>query len=208
MSDTIEIIWRGHSCFELRAGRDTVVIDPFLEVPGYGLLDLEADLVLVSHEHDDHNARERVRLTGRDPAVEVEVIETFHDPQGGKLRGPNKVFIVSLGGRRIAHLGDLGHELDQEQLDRLKGLDVILIPVGGHYTIDAGQAAALVKAVNPAIIVPMHYREGSAGWDVTSGVQPFLDHFTEITFHDKPSFVVGESGPGVLVLKNPIAKGD
>ncbi len=204
MTDNVEIIWRGHSCFELRSSQASVVIDPYLQVPGYGLLDLEADLVLVSHEHDDHNARNRVRLTGREPAVEVEVIDTFHDPQGGKLRGPNKIHVVALTGKRIAHLGDLGHELSQEELARLQNLDVILIPVGGHYTIDAGQAAALVKAVNPAIIVPMHYREGTAGWDVTSGVQPFLDHFEQVTFHDRASFVVDETEPGVLVLKNPI----
>lgn len=204
MTDNVEIIWRGHSCFELRSSQASVVIDPYLQVPGYGLLDLEADLVLVSHEHDDHNARNRVRLTGREPAVEVEVIDTFHDPQGGKLRGPNKIHVLALAGKRIAHLGDLGHELSQEELARLQNLDVILIPVGGHYTIDAGQAAALVKAVNPAIIVPMHYREGTAGWDVTSGVQPFLDHFEQVTFHDRASFVVDETEPGVLVLKNPI----
>ena len=204
MTDNVEIIWRGHSCFELRSSQASVVIDPYLQVPGYGLLDLEADLVLVSHEHDDHNARNRVRLTGREPAVEVEVIDTFHDPQGGKLRGPNKIHVLALAGKRIAHLGDLGHELSQEELARLQNLDVILIPVGGHYTIDAGQAAALVKAVNPAIIVPMHYREGTAGWDVTSGVQPFLDHFKQVTFHDRASFVVDETEPGVLVLKNPI----
>jgi len=204
MTDNVEIIWRGHSCFELRSSQASVVIDPYLQVPGYGLLDLEADLVLVSHEHDDHNARNRVRLTGREPAVEVEVIDTFHDPQGGKLRGPNKIHVVALAGKRIAHVGDLGHELSQEELARLQNLDVILIPVGGHYTIDAGQAAALVKAVTPAIIVPMHYREGTAGWDVTSGVQPFLDHFEQVTFHNRASFVVDETEPGVLVLKNPI----
>ncbi len=204
MSPNVNIIWHGHSCFELRSDQASVVIDPFLQVPGYGILDLEADLVLVSHEHDDHNARERVRLSGRDPAVEVEVIETFHDPRGGKLRGTNKIHLVSLGGRRIAHLGDLGHSLDQKQLARLQNLDVILIPVGGHYTIDAGQAAALVKAVAPAITVPMHYREGDAGWDVTSGVQPFLDHFDRVTRSDRSYFIVDEAEPGVLVLKNPI----
>lgn len=132
------------------------------------------------------------------------MIETFHDPQGGKLRGPNKIHIITLGGKRIAHLGDLGHELSQEELARLKNLDVILIPVGGHYTIDAGQAAVLAKAVEPAIIVPMHYRERTAGWDVTSGVQPFLDHFGQVTFHDRASFIVDDTEPGVLVLKNPI----
>ncbi len=205
MTDNVEIIWRGHSCFELRSNLDSVLIDPFREVPGYGVLDLEADLVLVSHEHDDHNARDLVRLTGREPDVEIEAIDTFHDPQGGELRGPNKIHIVTLAGKRIAHLGDLGHALSQQELARLRNLDVILIPVGGHYTIDADQAAALVQAVDPAIIVPMHYREGVAGWDVTTGVQPFLDHFDRVTLLDQSSFVVDETEPGVLVLKNPIA---
>ncbi|HPX92672.1 MAG TPA: MBL fold metallo-hydrolase [Bacillota bacterium] len=207
MSDKVEITWRGHSCFEIRLNQETVVIDPFLEVPGYGLLDLQADLVLVSHEHDDHNARQRVRLTGREPVAGVEVIESFHDSRGGRLRGPNKIHIVTMAGRRIAHLGDLGHDLNQSQLGRLSKLDVIMIPVGGHYTIDADQAAALVKAVEPVITVPMHYREGKAGWDVTSGVQPFLDHFDQVTFLDQSSFFIDEVEGGVLVLKNPIVKG-
>lgn len=204
MSFPIQLIWHGHSCFEIRSEQASIVIDPFLEVPGYGELDLVADLVLVSHEHDDHNARNRVRLTGREPDVGVEVIESFHDPEGGRLRGPNKIHLVTLADRRIAHLGDLGHPLDQDQLDRLKKLDVILIPVGGYYTIDADQAAAIVKAVQPAVTVPMHYREKKAGWDVTTGVQPFLDHFEEVRFHDRSSFEIGQVDAGILVLKNPM----
>lgn len=205
MSDRVEIIWRGHSCYEIRSDEATLVIDPYQEVPGYRPLDLEADLVLVSHEHDDHNARDRVRLTGRQADIQVEVLDSFHDPEGGRLRGTNKIHLVTLGGRRIAHLGDLGHPLDEAGLAFLRRLDVLLIPVGGHYTIDADEAAAIVLAVEPVLTVPMHYREGEAGWDVTSGVEPFLAHFDRVTFHDGSSFVVGEPAPGILVLKNPIA---
>ena len=202
--ESVEVIWHGHSCFEIRCGSDSAVIDPFLEVPGYGQLDLSADLVLVSHEHDDHNARERVALTGRKSAIQVQVIESFHDKEEGRLRGPNRIHLVSLCGLRLAHLGDLGHPLEQADLDLLRDLDVLLIPVGGHYTIDSQEAAAIVKALAPRLTVPMHYREAAAGWQVTSGVEPFLRYFDRVRFSDRSSFLPEEEEGGVLVLRNPM----
>ncbi|HZK29602.1 MAG TPA: MBL fold metallo-hydrolase [Clostridia bacterium] len=199
----IRLIWHGHSCFEIRSREAVIVFDPYLEVPGYGKLDLQADLVLVSHEHDDHNARERVTLSGRAPDVKIEVIETSHDPEGGKLRGENKVHIVTIAGKRIAHLGDLGRPLSRQETRQLQNLDVLLIPVGGHYTIDAQEAAAIVRATRPDITVPMHYRDGKAGWEVTSGVQPFLTLFDQLERHDASSFVLGEFNHCILILKNP-----
>ena len=113
-ANSIRITWHGHSCYRIEAPEAVIVIDPYQEVPGYGKLDLQADLVLCSHEHDDHNARERVTLSGRTPAVEVEVIEAFHDPEGGRLRGPNKIHILTLDGQRIlAHSKVILREMDQ-----------------------------------------------------------------------------------------------
>ncbi len=202
-SQAIEVIWHGHSCFEVRSAEKAVVFDPYLEVPGFDVLDLKADLVLVSHEHHDHNARERVTLSGRDTDIAVEAIETDHDPEGGKLRGANKIHIIEFEGKRIAHFGDLGRDLSPSELAKLKGLDVILIPVGGFYTIDADQAATIVHAIKPDVTVPMHYYDGVSGWDKTSGVEPFLRQFDHVVHLDKNRFTIGEHHDCVLVLTKP-----
>ena len=202
--EDLRVIWHGHSCFELRSQDAAVIFDPFLEVPGYKTLELQADLVLVSHEHDDHNARNRVRLSGKTPDIEVDVIESFHDHEQGKLRGDNKIHVVTMNGKRIAHMGDLGHPLLPEQAIKLQNLDLLLIPVGGFYTIDADEAAEIVKALKPRLTVPMHYREGSLGFDKIAELGPFLAHFEEVTRLDQPSFVLDGIRDGILVLKNPM----
>ncbi|NLV98285.1 MAG: MBL fold metallo-hydrolase [Clostridiaceae bacterium] len=203
MSKELSIIWHGHSCFEINSEDAVIILDPYEEVPGYRPLELAADLVLASHEHSDHNARSRVKLSGREAAVDVEIIDTFHDPDRGSLRGKNKIHIITVAGKRIAHCGDLGHALEQDQLARLQNLDLLLIPVGGYYTIDADTAAEIVRACKPDLAVPMHYREGQAGFDLISTVQAFLDHFDTVVRHDQSSFTLGEFHDTILVLKNP-----
>ncbi len=203
MSEEVRIIWHGHSCFEINSEKAVIILDPYQEVPGYGPLKLQADLVLASHEHDDHNARSRVELSKRKVDVQVEIIDTFHDPEQGKLRGKNKIHVLNLAGKRIAHCGDLGHALSEDQLSPLQNLDLLLIPVGGHYTIDADTAAQIVRQTNPDIVVPMHYRDGTAGFDVISTVQPFLKHFESVVHHVAPWFTLGDYHDSVVVLKNP-----
>ena len=129
----MKLIWNGHSCFTLDTAQGCVVLDPYRDgsVPGLSPLHLTADLVLCSHEHRDHGAREAVELTGRPVSLQVEELHTFHDPEGGALRGPNTIHIVAADGLRVAHLGDLGCALTPEQTQRLRGLDALMIPVGG-----------------------------------------------------------------------------
>jgi L-ascorbate metabolism protein UlaG (beta-lactamase superfamily) len=203
MSKEVCIIWHGHSCFEINSEDAVIVLDPYTEVPGYGRLELEADIVLASHEHGDHNARFRVSISKRKVDVNVEVIDTFHDSKQGKLRGQNKIHIVALGDMRIAHCGDLGHALSKEQIAKMQNLDLLLIPVGGHYTIDADTAAEIVHRCNPDVAIPMHYREGNAGFDVISTVQPFLDHFDNVVRYAESSFILGSIHESIVVLKNP-----
>lgn len=200
----VRIIWHGHSCFEIHSEDGVIILDPYGEVRGYEPLDLEADLVLASHEHGDHNARDRVKLSGRSIDVNVEILATFHDDVEGQERGKNKIHIMTIAGKRIAHLGDLGHALSHEYEDQLQDLDVLMIPVGGHYTIDADVAAMVVKQTKPVITVPMHYREGETGLEIISTVEPFVNHFDNVTYHDSSSFIVGEYEAGILVLKNPM----
>lgn len=172
----MKLTWHGHSCFTLETADGSVVFDPYADgsVPGYAPLRLTADCVLCSHEHQDHAARDLVTLTERAPAFEMEMIGTFHDPEHGALRGRNTIYIISAEGLRVAHLGDLGCELIPSQLDRLRGVDALLIPVGGYYTIDADQANDLANELKPRVVVPMHYRSGSFGYDVIGPVEDFL----------------------------------
>ena len=108
------------------------------------------------------------------PGYRIEEISTYHDPERGALRGPDTIRILSAEGMRIAHLGDLGCALTPEQAEQLQGLDALLIPVGGHFTIDAGEAQAVVEQLKPRVVVPMHYRFGDHGYGVIGPLENFL----------------------------------
>jgi len=172
----MKLTWYGHSCFLLETAEGSVVFDPYApgSVPGLELPPLRADLVLCSHEHGDHGWRQGVSLTGREPGFRVERISCFHDGRRGLLRGKNTIHIVEAEGLRAAHLGDLGHELNEKQLAALGRIDLLLIPVGGHYTIDAETAHRVAGAINARIVVPMHYRGEGFGYDVIGPVGDFL----------------------------------
>ena len=141
------IIWHGHSCFTLVSEQGTLAIDPFVDhyVPGLSPIRLHADQVVCSHEHRDHCARDLVRLSGCEPAYQLEAISSFHDGEDGTLRGMNTIHVSTADRLRVAHLGDLGCPLTEEQTARLRNLDALLIPVGGFYTIDAAQAQAMAE---------------------------------------------------------------
>lgn len=148
------ITWLGHSCFLLESGGFRVLLDPFRDVPGLADVEAEADAVYCSHGHFDHAYTDRVRLTsGRENPFTVTEIPTFHDGQGGALRGENTVRRFEAGGVSVVHLGDLGHQLTPEQVQAVSPCDVLL-PVGGTYTVDSGEARAVAEAVGPRVIVP------------------------------------------------------
>jgi L-ascorbate metabolism protein UlaG (beta-lactamase superfamily) len=172
----MKLTWLGHSCFLVETAEGSAVLDPYApgSVPGLALPELTADLVLCSHGHRDHGYREAVQLSGRSPALKVETLESFHDEAGGALRGPNTIHILQAEGLRLAHLGDLGHMLTPAQLAALGRIDVLLIPVGGHYTIGPETAAALADAVGAGITVPMHYRGPGFGYSVIGPAEDFL----------------------------------
>lgn len=172
----MNVIWNGHSCFTLETAEGSVVFDPYQDgsVPGYGPLRLSADRVLCSHGHRDHGAKELVSLSGRAPSYQVEEIHTFHDPEKGALRGPNTIHIIAAEGLRIAHLGDLGCALEPEQVEKLRGLDAVLIPVGGFFTIDAKQAQQTVEQLGARVVIPMHYRSPGFGYDAIGPLEDFL----------------------------------
>lgn len=172
----MKITWYGHSCFLVETAEGSAVLDPYApgSVPGLRLPPLTADLTLCSHEHRDHGCRAAVKPSGRTPSLHVETLDTWHDEEGGSLRGPNTVHLLEAEGLRLAHLGDLGHMLSPEQIAALGRVDILLIPVGGHYTIGPETAAELADALRPGITVPMHYRGAGFGYDVIGPVEDFL----------------------------------
>lgn len=178
----MKITWIGHSCFRIEKDGYAIVVDPYSDgsVPGLADVREEASAVLCTHEHSDHNFREGVSIiNGGKSSFDVDVINTFHDDAHGSKRGGNRIFIISDGETRIAHLGDLGCTIEDEALHNL---DVMLIPVGGFFTIDGDTAAEIVKKYRPRIAVPMHYRSDDEGFgfDVISTVSPFISHFERV----------------------------
>lgn len=166
----MKLTWIGHSCFKIENDQCSVVLDPYSpgSVPGLLPAAAQADLVICSHEHGDHNGREQIETTGKytisDFPMQISQIETFHDDAQGSKRGMNKITVFESGDLKVAHFGDLGCELTDAQIALLQNLSVLLIPVGGFYTIDGAQAAAIVKQLSPALVIPMHYRDPQAGY--------------------------------------------
>ena len=172
------ITWLGHSCFLLESGGFRALLDPYHQVRGLPDIEAEAHAVYCSHDHFDHGYTERVRLIdGKENPFTVTEVETFHDDQEGALRGRNTVRRFEAEGLRVVHLGDLGHQLTPEQVQAVSPCDVLLLPVGGTYTVDSGEARAVAEAVGPRVIVPMHYRLGDMGFDVLTTLEDFLSQY-------------------------------
>ena len=170
------ITWCGHACFLLESSCGSVVFDPYApgKVPGWKLPALTVAKGVCSHGHADHSGAEGVKLTGRTFTGKLTQIPSFHDDRRGALRGENLITLVEAEGLRVVHMGDIGCVLTAEQIDALGRVDVLMIPVGGHYTVDAAQAREIAKALGAAIVIPMHYRGRGFGYDVIGTVEPFL----------------------------------
>jgi L-ascorbate metabolism protein UlaG (beta-lactamase superfamily) len=172
----MKIKYLGHSCFQIFSETQSVVIDPYSDgsVPGLEPLRVKANAVYCSHQHADHNGVNCVDFDGEDTDFTRTQIASWHDDQQGALRGPNTIQVFECDDKRIAHLGDLGCDLDDEQRAQLQDLDVLMIPVGGYFTIDAKQAAKIVLELKPKCVIPMHYKGENFGYDVLATVDDFL----------------------------------
>ena len=221
----MRIEWYGQSAFGLTDAQHSVFIDPFGDLSPMAargmrwdypaITGVEADLLLVTHEHLDHNGVEAIggdpvtlrSTAGRheSPIGEVLGIASEHDEVAGTHRGPNTFFVFTLGGRRVAHLGDLGQRaLRPEQLEALGRVDVLLVPVGGGPTIGAEQATEIGAALGASVIVPMHYR--SERIDFLEPVDEFVGRAERVARLDAPSFEVealAGDGPVVVVPAAP-----
>ena len=198
----MKIQYLGHACFKLSSGDNSLIIDPYQDgsVPGLGPLRNEAVKVITSHQHADHYGIECIKIVGGDPDVfKITPLATWHDDQQGALRGPNTIHIIECENFRIAHFGDLGCRLSEIEKQTLKDLDVIMIPVGGYFTIDADQAAELAKELTPKCTIPMHYRGSDYGYNVLGTVDLFTRHYTDAR-EVGDTLELGEDLPGVAVM--------
>jgi len=163
---SVEIFYYGHSMFCIKSSKITIITDPFNPSIGYKFPDLKADIVTVSHEHFDHNYTSGIKgdpIIIKDNAkvgeVSFSVIPSYHDDVGGKLRGENRIIKWTLEGISFAHFGDFGEkDLSEAQYKALKGVNVIFIPVGGYYTVNAEAAYKIIQRLKPKYAILMHYR--------------------------------------------------
>jgi len=163
--------WFGQSFFKVETKGKVIAIDPFSRDADSGFLKVpkfRADIVLVSHEHKDHNNVSTIEgdpLVFRGPGeyeakgIFIQGIASFHDNSQGKERGRNTIFVIESEDLRLAHLGDLGQaRLAEEQLEAIGAVDILFVPVGGHFTIDGRQAVAVVNQIEPKAVIPMHFK--------------------------------------------------
>jgi L-ascorbate metabolism protein UlaG (beta-lactamase superfamily) len=215
----MKVKYLGHAAFVITSNSGVKIItDPYATGPDltYGEITESADIVTVSHGHHDHN---NVATVGGNPEVvsraggsvikgiEFIGIASYHDEAGGSLRGDNIIFCFEMDGVRVCHLGDLGHRLDDKQLKEIGSVDVLLIPVGGFYTIDAKVATEVCEQLKPRVIIPMHYKT-EKGIPGIFGVEEFLSGKANVS---RPDSSQAEFKPGelpatgqIIVLKSAL----
>jgi len=222
----MQIEWYGQSAFRLTSSDTTVVIDPFADMSGLAarglqfeypaIAGLTAALLLVTHEHADHNG---VEVVGGDPVIlrstagrlpspigEVTAIASEHDESAGTERGPNTIFVFELEGVRVCHLGDFGQgALRDEQAEAIGQIDLLFVPVGGGPTAGASQAAAIVDRLTPRWVVPMHYRTPRIGF--LEPADAFLALMTDVEHLPGSAFDIAQlpaaDGPVAVVPAAP-----
>jgi L-ascorbate metabolism protein UlaG (beta-lactamase superfamily) len=177
----MEITWYGRACFRLKGREATVITDPCPPSTGFVAGKHDVQLLTISHAHPDHTYTRSITagLTLTRPGeyesanVLVTGVRTFHDGSRGAERGENVVFSIEIDGVHIAHLGDLGHLLTEEQLSELGPVDVLLVPAGGVFVLPPAEAAEVVSQVNPKMVIPMHFQVDGGSTDVAT-VDGFL----------------------------------
>lgn len=172
------ITWLGHSCFCIEQDGYQIITDPYRDVDGYPPLHVKAHEVFCSHDHYDHNYLAGVTLLPkRRSPFTVREVASFHDHEQGKKRGKNTIRCFSANGMSVCHLGDLGHLLSDEQVREIGKVDVLLIPVGGVFTIGPEEAKHVIRQIRPRCAIPMHYRHAPYGLPNLGGVELFLEQF-------------------------------
>ena len=179
----LQIRWHGHACFEIKDDV-TLVTDPHdgksIGIPAPSVA---GDVILVSHDHYDHNSVKTVEKEGSKLVtdgrkrnvsdIEIRGVDSFHDEARGAKRGNNIMYKFTMDGVIFCHLGDLGHDLDEESVQKIGEVDILFVPIGGTFTVDDKQAWNVINKIKPKIIVPMHYKIGGLSLPI-AGIDPFL----------------------------------
>lgn len=218
----MKIKWYGHAAFKVTTDSGIrIIIDPyepnaFGGALTYGKIDDEADIVLTSHDHDDHNYTKSIKGTFTHikkagsydvKGVKIKAVSTYHDPSKGGERGGNLVFVVAADGMVMAHAGDLGHVLDKEKIAEIGHVDVLLLPVGGFYTIDAAQAAEVAGSLKPAIAIPMHFKTAKCSFPIAE-VASFSENKKGVKTPNTSEIEISRDGlpkePEIIVLEHAL----
>jgi L-ascorbate metabolism protein UlaG (beta-lactamase superfamily) len=212
----MKIKYLAHASFLITSDSGVrIITDPY-ENRGmkYGAIRETADIVSVSHEHGDHNNSGAVqgnpkvmRTGGEVKGIKIKAVGTAHDDKGGSQRGKNTVFCFDVDGVNVCHAGDLGHELSDEQVKALGKVDVLLVPVGGFFTIDAKTAGKVVEQLKPSVIIPMHFLTDKMDFPI-SGVDDFLKDKSNVTRSEASELEIkaGQlpARPQIIVLKHSL----
>ncbi len=210
----MKIKYLAHSAFLITSeGGARIITDPYAAAGGlkYQPIKETADIVTVSHEHGDHNYTKAVlgnptvlRDAGEAKGIKFKVITAAHDDKGGSQRGENKIFCFKVDGINVCHSGDLGHTLTPEQVKALGKVDVLMLPVGGFFTIDAKAATKVCDQLKPAIIIPMHYKTDKADFPI-SGAEEFTRGKMNVSFINSSEVELKKDklpqAPQIIVLK-------
>lgn len=192
----------GHSSFRIKTRTAVVVTDPFdPQMVGLKYSGVEGDIVTVSHEHRDHNASEKVggvkKVISGPGEYEVAGVSilgfpSFHDNEKGAKRGKNTIYVIEADGLRLAHLGDLGHTLSEEMVGEIGDIDILMVPVGGEFTIGPKDAATVVSAIDPYYVFPMHYKLSGMNEENFSKLEPVESFLKEsgLPVENLPKFSV------------------
>lgn len=197
----MDITWLGHSCFRIKGNQAVIITDPFPPDMGYTLGKQTANIVTVSHQHPSHSY---VQGIGGEPRLikgpgEYEIsnvliigIATFHDSVKGQSRGKNTTYLMEIDGVAVCHLGDIGHVLNDEQVEEMGNVDVLLLPVGGVNTINAAMAAEVIRKLEPKAVIPMHYKTPALKRELDP-VEDFLKEMGMGQVEPRPKFSVSRS---------------
>jgi L-ascorbate metabolism protein UlaG (beta-lactamase superfamily) len=196
----MDITYLGHSSFKIKTKTATVITDPFdSAMVGLKYSGVEGEIVTVSHAHRDHNATDKVSGIKKivDGPGEYEIMgvsiigyPSFHDAKEGAERGKNTIYVIESDGLRLAHLGDLGHSLSDDLVNQMGAIDILMIPVGGKFTIGPKEAAEVVNKIDPYYILPMHYKiPGTPQFADIEPVETFLKE-TGMTVENLPKFTI------------------
>jgi L-ascorbate metabolism protein UlaG (beta-lactamase superfamily) len=184
----MELTYIGHSCFHIKGKKLSLVIDPYNpDLTGFKMPKQNCKLLLNTHNHEDHSFNQQVNhevLINTPGEYEIDDvyitgIQTAHDDKDGAERGQNIVFSIDIDGISIVHLGDLGHELNEKVVAKLGSIDILLIPVGGEFTIDSFKASKIISALEPKIVIPMHFKSEDSKLKELSDVNAFLHEMGE-----------------------------